>query len=271
MREIFLDYTDLVEPLSLDEAYLDVSDCDRHSGSATRIAEEIRQRVQSTLNITVSAGVSNSKFLAKIASDWRKPDNLFVIPPADVDAFVAELPVSKIHGVGKVTATKLANLGINTCADLRRFGLPGLVRHFGVFGPRLYELSQGIDKRQVKPQRIRKSLSVEHTYSQDLTSAGACLEKLPGLVTELKRRLQSINDSYCVAKAFVKVKFSDFTTTTLERAGTTHHMDSYQPLMQEALERQASAVRLLGVGVRFKALASEGSVEQLELFNLESA
>lgn len=266
MAEIFRDYTDLVEPLSLDEAYLDVSNSVHHSGSATRIAEEIRQRVQSSLNITVSAGVSNSKFLAKVASDWRKPDGLFVIPPHQVGQFVAQLPVTKIHGVGKVTAAKLAGLGIDTCADLQRFGLAALVQHFGVFGQRLYELSQGEDHRQVKPHRVRKSLSVEHTYSKDLDSEGACLDKLPSLVQELKRRMARISNQYSVAKAFVKVKFSDFTTTTLERAGTTHQMECYRLLMQEALERKASSVRLLGVGVRFHGVAPQGSFEQLDLF-----
>ncbi len=263
MREIFYDYTDLVEPLSLDEAYLDVTDSAHHSGSATLIAHEVRARIQRDINITVSAGVSSSKFLAKIASDWRKPDGLFVIPPREVDAFTLALPVTKIHGVGAVTAGKLKRLGIENCADVRAYGLTALVQEFGSFGQRLHNLSYGIDERLVKPQRVRKSLSVEHTFSRDLSSVSSCLEKLPALVAELKQRLARLNSEYSVAKAFVKVKFNDFSTTTLERIGTRDQEDSYRRLMEEALTRKQAAVRLLGVGVRFKTLFPQ----QMELFD----
>lgn len=266
MRKIFHDYTDLVEPLSLDEAYIDVSACAQHNGSATLIAQEIRQRVYQDLNITVSAGVSNSKFLAKVASDWRKPNNIFVIPPRNVDSFIRALPVNKIHGVGKVTAEKLKSFGIQNCGDLRQFGLSALTHNFGSFGQRLYDLSNGKDDREVKPHRIRKSLSVEHTYAKDLSGTQFCLEKIPELLVELKRRLERLTDDYKVSKAFVKVKFSDFSTTTLERTGTTNQIGCYRGLMQEALNRKPSPVRLLGIGVRFNELLKQGEPAQMELF-----
>jgi DNA polymerase-4 len=264
MRDIFLDYTDLVEPLSLDEAYLDVSDCQAHQGSASRMAEEIRQRVKQQLNITVSAGVAPSKFLAKIASDWNKPDGLFVIPPKDVAGFVKQLPVKKIHGVGRVTTEKLHTLGIENCADLHRFGLERLNQHFGSFGERLYELSQGIDGRPVKPHRIRKSLSVEHTFSHDLHSIEECLAELPGLLKDLTRRLDKLDPGYLVRKAFVKVKFNDFNSTTLEREGTLASLDDYKTLLSEAAQRESRPIRLLGIGVRFQEMEQAESDQKQE-------
>lgn len=269
MRNIFCDYTELVEPLSLDEAYLDVTHANAHNGSATRIAEEIRQRVFEQLHITISAGVAPSKFLAKIASDWNKPDGLFVITPQQAERFIHELPVRKIHGVGRVTAEKLHTLGITTCADLKRFGLERLNRQFGSFGERLYQLSMGIDQRQVKPDRVRKSLSVEHTYAKDLIDADACLEQLPDLLQQLQHRLGKLAQDYDIKKAFVKVKFNDFHSTTLERDGTRDRLEDYRSLLREALQRDNKPVRLLGIGVRFDC--SENTLEspaipQLDLF-----
>ena len=269
MRAIFQDYTDLVEPLSLDEAYLDVTDSKAHQGSATRIAEEIRQRIHDQLNITVSAGVAPSKFLAKIASDWKKPDGLFVIAPNQVEEFVRKLPVRKIHGVGRVTTEKMHTLGIQTCADLRRFGLERLNENFGSFGERLYQLSTGEDHRAVKPDRIRKSLSVEHTYPKDLVGAESCLQQLPDLLRQLHHRLSKLADDYDIKKAFVKVKFNDFHSTTLERDGTRDNIKDYQSLLTEALQRDSKPVRLLGIGVRFDTTPEQtevSDVPQLDLF-----
>jgi DNA polymerase-4 len=168
---IYRDYTADVEPLSLDEAYLDVTRSERCKGSATLMASEIRERVREAVGVTVSAGVAPNKFVAKIASDWNKPDGLLVVRPHEVDAFVAALPVRKIFGVGKVTAVKLENLGITTCAQLREWPLIDLHRRFGVFGRRLYELSRGIDNRAVKADQERKSVSVETTYVTDLKTS----------------------------------------------------------------------------------------------------
>ncbi|QQE87673.1 DNA polymerase IV [Azotobacter chroococcum] len=263
IQRILRDYTEFVEPLSLDEAYLDVSASPHFSGSATRIAQDIRRRVWHELRITVSAGVAPNKFLAKIASDWRKPDGLFVISPAEVEAFVAELPVNRLHGVGKVTAERLGRLGIRTCKELRQWSQLALVREFGSFGERLGQLAWGIDERPVEVDSRRQSLSVEHTYARDLPDLAACLERLPQLLEELDGRLARLDDSYRPDKPFVKVKFHDFTQTTLEQAGAGRGLDSYRRLLGAAFARGARPVRLLGVGVRL--LNGRGG-EQLELF-----
>jgi DNA polymerase IV len=267
IRDIFLDYTDLFEPLSLDEGFLDVSNSSHCKGSATLIAKEIRQRVFETLKITISAGIAPNKFLAKIASDWQKPDALFVISPEKVEAFVKQLPVSKIFGVGKVTTEKMRRLGIDTCADLRPYTVYQLVEHFGSFGPRLYDLCRGIDDRPVKPSGLRKSLSVEHTYSSDITSVQQCLSKLPTLIEQLMQRLNRLDSNdYQVTKAFVKIKFDNFSTTTLERMGTKARISDFKSMMEEAIDRGSRPVRLLGIGVRFMEKQDPHEAVQLELF-----
>jgi len=269
MREIFFDYTDLVEPLSLDEAFLDVTESTRCRSSATLMAEEIRQRIFEAINITVSAGVAPNKFLAKVASDWNKPNGLCVVPPSEVESFVRPLPVKMIYGVGKVTAEKLKRMGVETCADLRRFDQYELNERFGSFGQRLHNLCRGIDERPVSPSRRRKSLSVEHTYNEDLQSVDLCLAKLPDLFVELKSRLQRLDDGYQITKAFVKVKFNDFTSTTLERAGTGARLSDYRALLADAAQRQSLPVRLLGIGVRLLDLGGEERARQLDLFTEE--
>lgn len=264
IHAILRDFTEIIEPLSLDEAYLDVSESPHFSGSATRIAQEIRKRVWQELRITVSAGVAPNKFLAKIASDWRKPNGLFVITPDQVDDFVAELPVSKLHGVGKVTADKLGRLGVINCVDLREWSRVALAREFGSFGERLYGLARGVDERAVQVDSRRQSLSVENTFDQDLPDLGACLERLPELYEELQRRLQRLDSSYKPGKPFVKLKFHDFSQTTLEQAGAGRDLDSYKLLLGAAFARGDKPVRLIGVGVRLQDL--QGVAEQLNLF-----
>ena len=266
MREIFFEYTDLVEPLALDEAFLDVSECSQHQGSATLIAQEIRKRIHEKTGVTVSAGVSNSKFLAKIASDWKKPDALFVIKPDDVKDFVSKLSVKKIHGVGKVTSEKLERLGIYECSDVQLVGLHKMIKHFGVFGSRLFDLAHGRDDRPVKPHRTPKSLSVEHTYSEDLPSKDSCLSELPELMNDLLRRLSKSNYRHGVFKAFAKLKFNDFSVTTIERVGTSPRISDYRSLLAEAFERGNRPVRLIGLGVRFRDDLDE-NYEQLCLFD----
>jgi DNA polymerase-4 len=168
VREIFIRHTDVVEPLSLDEAYLDVTENKTALPTATRVASAIREQVRQELSLTASAGVAQNKFLAKLASDWRKPDGLFVIQPEDVDTFLLPLPVGRLPGVGKVTEEKLEKLGIKTVSNLRGLNLPTLEGQFGRYGLRLYELSRGIDNSQVVPNRPTKSISAEDTFERDL-------------------------------------------------------------------------------------------------------
>ena len=266
IHNILHDYTDCIEPLSLDEAFLDVSDCQMCSGSATLIAKEIRSRIWQELRLVISAGVAPNKFLAKIASDWRKPNGLFVITPDQVDDFVLALPVKKLHGVGKVTAAKLARLGINDCAQLRGHSVLVLTKAFGSFGERLWSLARGIDERPVQPYSRRQTVSIERTFEQDLADLSACQAQLPHLLEELGKRQARLDDSYHPDKPFVKVKFHDFTQTTVEQAGAALDLDSYRLLLSAAYMRGNKPVRLLGVGVRLLDQQQQDAV-QLELFS----
>nr|WP_322014128.1 DNA polymerase IV [Paraburkholderia sp. J12] len=249
---IYRDYTSDVEPLSLDEAYLDVTHATRCKGSATLIAEEIRERVRQTVGVTVSAGVGPNKFIAKIASDWNKPDGLFVVRPHEVDAFVAALPVRKIHGVGKVTAGKLEKLGLATCAQLRTWSLIDLHRHFGVFGKRLYERARGIDERPVCADQERKSVSVETTYVNDLMTLETCSEELKPLAMQLDARIERAGCAHAVRKLYVKIRFADFQRTTVECVRDATDLPTFLALLEKGLARRKLGVRLLGVGVRLE-------------------
>lgn len=250
IHQIFQRYTSIIEPLSLDEAFLDVTRSDQCQGSATLIAKEIRDKVRSEVGITVSAGIAPNKFLAKIASDWNKPDGQFVVHPKQIDTFVANLPVNKLFGVGKVTAKKMHNLGIDTCADLRRLDKKVLGRHFGSFGERLHQLSQGIDHRPVHTERVRKSLSVENTYAADLSGLSSCLAELPQLHQLLLKRLKKVDNDYLVSKQYVKIKFCDFVSTTAEMLSNSTEVENYHQLMVQGFSRGDRPVRLLGLGVK---------------------
>ncbi|PQO91905.1 DNA polymerase IV [Massilia phosphatilytica] len=264
IMDIYRDYTDLVEPLSLDEAYLDVTSSPHCKGSATLIAQEIRRRIHETVGITASAGVAPNKFVAKIASDWNKPDGLFLVRPDEVDAFVAALPVKKLFGVGKVTAAKLHRLGAQTCGDLRDWNMDKLQQHFGSFGARLYDLCRGIDYRDVNPVRERKSISTEETYTPDVPDLEGCLALLPDLYEHLLGRIKRNNAEKFINKLFVKIKFADFQRTTVECVGYAPNMETFRHLMETGWLRASRPVRLLGVGVR---LSDTETVEQLSLFD----
>ena len=261
---IYRAFTALVEPLSLDEAYLDVTGVDRCRGSASLMAEEIRRTILSEVGITASAGIAPNKFLAKVASDWNKPNGQFVVRPDEVDAFVAALPVERIFGVGRVTAEKLHRLGVATCGDLRSWSAADLGRRFGSFGARLYRLCRGEDPRPVAPRSQRKSLSVETTYARDLPHLGACREALPALVVELAERLAKAG-SPAIDKLFVKIRFDDFRHTTAEGPSVAIELARCLELLAEGWRRRSRPVRLLGVGVRLRPV--EEKAGQLALFD----
>ena len=269
-HQIFRDYTEAVEPLSLDEAYLDVSDCEEFQGSATLIAEDIRRRIREELNLTVSAGVAPNKFLAKVGSDWDKPDGCYTIAPSQVADFVRELPVSRINGVGAVTAAKLEKLGATTCGELQQIPLETLVRRFGKYGSRLADLAHGIDEREVKTSRIRKSISTENTYNNDMSDLNTMEQALSVLLDELESRFHKIDEQYRAHKRFVKVKFDNFSQTTMEEVipdNGEHWLNesAYHALLASAWRRQARPVRLLGAGLRLEPLRNDMS-SQLLLF-----
>ncbi|GGX69650.1 DNA polymerase IV [Saccharospirillum salsuginis] len=249
IRDIFERYTDRIEPLSLDEAYLDVSESDFAQGSATLLARHLRAEIAREVGITVSAGVAPNKYLAKIASDWNKPDGLCVIPPGRIDEFVHQLPVDRLFGVGQKTAERLHALGYRNCGDLQAASMAELIERFGRFGPRLYQLARGIDDRPVKTERVRKSLSVEHTFDTDLAGLDDCREHLSRLFEELQRRLGK-RVQPAIHRVFLKMRFRDFNQTTVERA-LPLTLDSFNRLAGEAWRRQGEPVRLLGLGVRF--------------------
>jgi DNA polymerase-4 len=253
IQQIFYDYTDLVEPLSLDEAFLDVSDSGHCNGSATLIAEEIRQRIFTSQKLTASAGVAENKFLAKIASDWDKPNGLTVVTPASVNNFIKKVPISCIPGVGKVTAAKMQQSNIENCADLQTYTEQELLHLFGQFGQRLFFLCRGIDNRPVETSRIRKSLSVEDTFPIDLPNVEACLDKIPDLFSALLQRLSRAKQAQPLqAKTlFVKMRFFDFSTTTLQMSGNHIAIESYVHLCKMVWKRGEKPVRLLGLGIQF--------------------
>ena len=246
LREIFQRYTDLVEPLSLDEAYLDVTDSSWFSGSATRIAEHIRHTIEQELDLTASAGVAPNKFLAKIASDENKPNGLFVLPPSAVADFVQQLPLTKIPGVGVKTGEKLSALGLTHCHQLLDFGEAALVAHFGKFGALLWQRGQGIDEREVQPHRIRKSVGVETTLLVDIQTPEQGLEVLSNLWPELVTRLQE----RAIKGLCLKLKFNDFTQTTLSRRTPVLDALLAEQLCREVWQRaEGRDVRLVGVSV----------------------
>src|SRR5690554_5513886 len=266
IHRIFRAYTPLIEPLSLDEAYLDVTHANACRGSATLIAEQIRTQVRETLGITLSAGIAPNKFLAKIASDWNKPDGQYVIRPEEIDAFVLQLPVTKLFGVGKVTASRLHRLGVQTCADLRKWSEDALLVRFGVFGTRLYQLSCGIDRREVKLERVRKSVSVETTYAVDLADLDACRQQVQALNQELSRRWQPQSARYRVSGKYVKVRYNNIVSTTAEQTTDQSDDSLFAALLEQGWLRYRRPVRLLGLGLRLEpARAGDHSAGQLSL------
>ena len=252
VRAIFHEYTSAVEPLSLDEAYLDVSHLAR---PATEVAAEVRARIFEVTGLTASAGIAPNKMLAKIASDFRKPNGQFTIKPAAVAAFMTDLPARKIHGIGEVTAKRLeTELGVETCGQLQAFERADLQGRFGKFGADLYDRCRGIDTRPVEANRERKSLSNENTFPANLTTFEQCVERLDELHADLLRDLEKQPERRPVSKLFVKLRFADFSHTSVERGGAEPSLDVYRVLLEEGWRRRAPAervVRLLGVGVRF--------------------
>ncbi|MGZ3695291.1 MAG: DNA polymerase IV [Bdellovibrionota bacterium] len=251
VQEIFYHYTDKVEPLSLDEAYLDVTNSAHCNGSATLIAKEIRSIIENDLKLTASAGIAPNKFLAKVASDWNKPNGQFVIRPRDVAEFVRTLEIEKIHGVGKVTSKRMHELGLHTCADIQAQPLAKLKEWFGSRGEYLAAVAKGQDDRPVEPHSERKSLTVEETFNQDIKTLDGCLATIPGLYRDWQRRMASGKYREKIRGFVVKIKFFDFMGTTHELSGSHWPTEEdFSQLLRKAWERGAKPVRLIGIGVR---------------------
>ena len=266
IREIFRRYTDLVEPISLDEAYLDVSDARACNGSATLIAREIREAIRQELDLTASAGVAPNKFIAKICSDENKPDGQYVVSPAEVDAFCRDLPLRKIPGVGKVTAERLARHQLQTCADVRARGEAEMIRQFGSLGVLLNKRARGIDDRPLTTNWVRKSVSVERTFATDILRLDDAIEPLTGLYSELQRRMEK-HRHRVIRNQQVKLKFSDFSQTTIERGSLLLDENLFRELLPLAWQRgNGMGIRLLGLGVSFRDEDRVAEENQLALF-----
>jgi DNA polymerase-4 len=246
VRDIFRRHTHLIEPLSLDEAYLDVTKNKMCLPTATQVARTIREQIRTELQLTASAGVAPNKFLAKIASDWKKPDGLFVIQPSEVDSFLISLPIRRVPGVGKVTEEKLQSLSVQTIGDLRRFELPTLEKHFGRYGVRLYELARGIDESPVIPNRPTQSISAEDTFERDvpLTETEPMIRKLAELTWAASRK-----ESRIAPTVVLKLKTAEF------KILTRSHTPSSPPSSCEELTAIALSLRervALGPQQRFR-------------------
>ncbi len=251
IRKIFFEYTDLVEPLSLDEAYLDVTRNKSNFPSATILAEEIRKRIFDEVGLRASAGISINKFIAKVASDINKPNGQKTIPPEEVMAFLEELPIEKFYGIGKITAAKMYNLGIFTGKDLKEKSLEFLIEHFKMSGNHYYNIVRAIQNSDVKPNRIRKSVATEHTFHTNLTSEIYMLEKLDQIATELENRLKKSN---IMGKTItLKIKYSDFLLQTRSKTLPNFINDKVAlfEMVKELLfqEKLHDSVRLLGISL----------------------
>lgn len=273
VREIFLRHTDLVEPLSLDEAYLDVTEPKSALASATAVAKAIRAEIFDTTQLTASAGVAPNKFLAKIASDWRKPNGLFVIRPEQVEAFLAPLPVGKIPGVGKVMNAKLEALALYTCADLRAFDVRELERRFGRFGPRLQELAWGIDRRAVNPDQPVQSISAEDTFERDLLldEIEPAIRTLAAKTWAATRKALMASGGRVGRTVVLKLKTADFHILTRSHtppappASETEFVEIALGLRARVALPQSTRYRLVGVGLS-NFVDAEAALPQSELF-----
>ncbi len=251
IRAIFHEYTDLVEPLSLDEAYLDVTQNKKGNPSASLIAQEIRKRIYEEVGLTASAGISINKFVAKIASDYNKPNGQKTVNPDEVLVFLEQLDIKKFYGIGKVTAEKMYQHGIFTGADLKSKTVDYLEEHFGKSGASYYKIVRGIHNSEVKPNRITKSVAAEHTFNENLTSEIFMQERLERIAEELERRLKKHNISGKTVT--LKIKYSDFTMQT--RSKTLPYFISDKGLLFETVkellyqERLKDSVRLLGISL----------------------
>jgi DNA polymerase IV len=269
IRDIFFEYTDLVEPLSLDEAYLDVTENHKKIPSATLIARDIRKRIKQETGLSASAGVAFNKFLAKIASDLNKPDGLSVITPEQAGTFIEKLPIKKFFGVGKATHQKMESFGIKTGADLKKWDEVDLVKQFGKAGHHYYRIVRGIDNRHVKPNRIRKSIGKERTFSDDVADLEWIREFLGQLSEKIAESMENLNASGKTIT--LKVRYKNFETVT--RSHTLNHYTNHAQELAEVaktllLDTEAGQreVRLLGISVSALNLAEGGTIgEQLEI------
>ena len=247
--EIFEEFSEQVEGLSMDEAFLDVSDSELFQGSATLMAQEIRKEIFKRTGLTASAGIAPNKLIAKLASDINKPNGIFTVAPHQVESFIAKVPIERIWGVGKVTAKRMHELGIKSCLDMQSYTCSDLIHHFGRFGETLHGFCRGEDDREVETEHERKSLGTEETFSQDISSFEEMKRHVQRMVQEVKDSLEDYQDK-TIKNLHVKIKYLDFKQTTIERQLPLTE-ESFLLLLEERWAQDPRPVRLLGVGVKF--------------------
>lgn len=249
--EIFHEYTDLVEGLSWDEAYLDVTDSPLLNNSATLIAQEIRTKIfERTGGLTASAGIAPNKLIAKMASDFKKPNGQFTIAPHQIEEFIKTIPIEKLWGIGKVTAAHMHEMGIKTCLDMQRYSRSEMIHYFGKFGDALFDFCRGVDEREVETEHERKSLGTEETFAQDIKNYDEMKEHIIRMVGEVRDSLDRYEDRN-IKNLHVKIKYYDFKQTTIERQ-MPFTEENFLHLLEERWAQDPRPVRLLGVGVKFE-------------------
>tara|TARA_B100000073_G_scaffold206477_1_gene171299 strand:+ start:5895 stop:7001 length:1107 start_codon:yes stop_codon:yes gene_type:complete len=251
IRSIFYDYTDLVEPLSLDEAFLDVTQNKKGMSYATNIAREIRLRIKTEIGLTASAGISINKFIAKVATEINKPNGQKTIHPSKVDAFIESLPIDKFYGIGRVTSNKMNALGIFNGLDLKNFDKSGLINHFGKSGEYFYKIVRSTHDNPVNPNRTRKSIGAEQTFSEDIRTESFMLDKLSNIADELEKRMIK---SHSKGKTItIKIKYNDFTQQTCSKTIDKYisKKDEFFPVLEKLLYKKKfnKSVRLLGISI----------------------
>ena len=255
IRKIYECYTKIIEPIALDEAYLDVTNSKYCDGNPENMARQIRQKIFDDFKLTASAGISSNKFLSKIASDWNKPNGQFSIKDNEIENFILQVPIRKIFGIGEKNEKKLLSLKIKNCADLQTIDKAKLVDMFGKYGSTLFYLCRGVDEREVEPNRISKSLSVEDTFLQDLISLEECTNQMKLIFNKLCIRLkQSKEQDRPIKSCFIKIKYSDFKTTSSQILCNELSFDVIYSLLTKSYQEKPKPIRLLGAGVQFAKL-----------------
>ena len=252
IQKIYKCYTKLIEPIALDEAYLDVTNSKYCDGDPENMARQIRQKIFDDFKLTASAGISSNKFLAKIASDWNKPNGQFSIRDDEIKDFILEIPIRKIFGIGEKNEKKLLSQNIKNCSDLQKISKSALIEMFGKYGMTLFYLCRGIDNREVESNRISKSLSVENTFSEDLLSLDECISQMELIFQKLVARLGTSEDkNRSIKSCFIKIKYNDFRITSCQTASSKLNFDIISNLLLKSYKEKSSPIRLLGAGVQF--------------------
>ena len=265
VMEILHEYSDLVQQVSIDEAYIDVTDCELFQNSATLIAEDIRKKIfERTGGLTASAGIAPNKLLAKLASDMNKPNGKFTVAPSQVTDFISKIPVERIPGIGKVSAKYFHEMGLKTCLDLQKFTRSDMIHYFGKFGETLFDYCRGEDDREIVLEYERKSLGTENTFAKDIDDFELMKSEVLKMIAEVKESLTHYEDR-TIKNLHVKIKYFDFKQTTIERK-LPFNEENFMMLLEERWYQDPRPVRLLGVGVKFEEEAtSKGSQFQLDL------